>query len=460
MINQPNSKIVARYNAWARNRAVIEGEDAVKAAGKTYLPKNSTQQTDDEYKLWIENVAFYPAASRTVELLLGLIFRKRPVLTASPAVDALANAAVTRDGLSIEQFANKVTRETLITNYTGVLVDHPKRSNFPSLNKANMVQLGFRPYLCMYVAENIIDVCRAEVGGLSKLVKVVLRDECGDLRELVLENGVYVQRIHKQDGANVVLVEETIPEANGKPMTEIPFVIVSTEHEIDPQPALMDQAVGLNLHHYKVEGKLSLAHLFLSSPVPWVTGAIVDKENPLFVAPGSLWSFDKPETKVGYLEFTGAGVQSIERQRDKLEHHLATVGARILASQPNVAESADTHRIKRASESSALATSARTISSKIKQALVWFADWYEGSGEQVDFLLNTDFLPGTMTAQELDSMVKLYQGGLLSHQTAFFRMRDGEFIEPSLTYEEETKRLSSGPQPPAPVANSTPPIAE
>ena len=58
----------ADYNAkaleWSRARDVLSGEDAVKAAGKKYLPRLDAQ-SDDEYAAYMARASFFGATART-----------------------------------------------------------------------------------------------------------------------------------------------------------------------------------------------------------------------------------------------------------------------------------------------------------------------------------------------------------------------------------------------------------
>ena len=60
---------------WKRCRDVLEGEDAVHAAGTAYLSKLSGQD-DNEYKAYVDRTPFYGATSRTVDGYVGMIFCK------------------------------------------------------------------------------------------------------------------------------------------------------------------------------------------------------------------------------------------------------------------------------------------------------------------------------------------------------------------------------------------------
>jgi hypothetical protein len=66
---------------------VLAGKDAVKSAGKKYLPPLDSQ-TEEEFLAYRKRASFFNAAARSAEGFVGLIFRrpdsKRSALPANP----------------------------------------------------------------------------------------------------------------------------------------------------------------------------------------------------------------------------------------------------------------------------------------------------------------------------------------------------------------------------------------
>jgi len=61
--------------ARARARDVLDGEDAVKAAGEKYLPRLDSQN-EEEYSAYKARASFFGATARTLEEYLDLVFRR------------------------------------------------------------------------------------------------------------------------------------------------------------------------------------------------------------------------------------------------------------------------------------------------------------------------------------------------------------------------------------------------
>jgi len=448
IINTPIPEIAAYHCKWQRNRDVLSGEDEVKAKRSTYLPYASSEQTDAEYLIHLANVPFYPAASRTLDGYIGLMFRKRVILAATPLVEDLLQV-VTNDGKDLDDLAELVAREVLSVNYGGLLVDHPAAT--PGLSLAAARNAGQRPWVAFYPAESVLGPEFGAVNNRKTLLRVRLQDDDTTVRELLLEDGVYTVQMHHAVDGEWIAGERVVPLVRGKPLNAIPFVLLSHNQADLPSPAVMADTVMLNLQHYRANGLLSLAHRFIASPIPYICGADDDSNSEaqeLSVVPGVLWKFTNHETKVAFLEINGDGIPALERLRDHLEHQMSIVGLNMLAAEKNAVEAAETHKLRMASENSVLAGISRVIARKIKEVLDLMAMWADGS--TVEFGINTDFIPGEVTAEQLREVRELFAAGLLSKETVFHILRDGEIVDATLTFEAEQARIATD-GPPAQV---------
>jgi hypothetical protein len=93
---------------WSRARDVLAGEDAVKAAGRKYLPRLDSQ-SDVEYEAYVTRASFFGAMARTLDEYLDLIFRRAPVLSLGSG-EGLKGFAADCDlwGLDFLRYARRV----------------------------------------------------------------------------------------------------------------------------------------------------------------------------------------------------------------------------------------------------------------------------------------------------------------------------------------------------------------
>ena len=111
----------ARVKEWTRCRDCIEGSDAVKAKGGIYLPQLGGQNTE-EYTAYKERTLFFGGSSRTLQGLMGTIFRKDPTYEIETRYEGLVEK-FTKHGLSLHEFSRRITREVISVGRVGVLTD-------------------------------------------------------------------------------------------------------------------------------------------------------------------------------------------------------------------------------------------------------------------------------------------------------------------------------------------------
>jgi hypothetical protein len=74
----------------------------------------------------------------------------------------------------------------------------------------------------------------------------------------------------------------------------------------------------------------------------------------------------------------------------------------------------------------------------------YLRDWSGVTGD-VKIELNRDFIPNSMTAQDLDSLVKAWQSGAISHQTLFENLVAGDIITQDVSFDDEMERIAVMP---------------
>lgn len=465
-VTTQNASYEANAAKWQRCRDAIEGKDAIlrhdlagfnayssaiKISGAlSYLPPLS-DQTVAEYAKFSLRAPYFNAADRTVNALSGMIFAKDPMWALPAAINSYADD-ITLSGDSLRSFAYHVTEEEISTSRVGVLVDYPQASP-AGMSMADAQRLNLRPFLRMYKAESIINWREAVINGARKLVMVVLCESvetAGDsefevgsanqYRVLDLFEGRYRQRLLNEKDE---LISEVFPFMRGAPMTEIPFRIVGGTTV--RKPLLMD-LVDVSFDHYRRGADLVNGEHYTALPTPWVAGVHLDEGKTLNIGSTTAWTFDNHEAKVGYLEFTGAGLGSIKSSLTDLERQMAVLGARMLSEDTRGAEAVGTMELRTASERSILAAVARDVSDCLRQCLDWMAQWV-GAQPNTEFALNTDYGVHTMTPEKMRALREALNDGSITLETFFEQMQKGEIISPDAEYEAYAQQLAdAGPR--------------
>jgi hypothetical protein len=442
---------------WQRCRDTVSGQDAVHDAGALYLPR-LTDQKDSDYNAYKTRAQFYNCVWRTISALSGMMFRKAPVIEASDSVKELLKD-VTLGGVSFHIFAQQTSIEILSTGRQGILVDYPDKS-VEGMTAADAAKLNLRPTMQRYNAETIINWRTARINNQNVLTLVVLTEDHVEIEEEFKENcetyyrvldlfeGKYrvrVFRIEKEKKENI-LISETFPLMNGKPLDFIPFIFIGiddTTPAVD-EPPLID-LVDVNLAHYRLDADHKHGLHFTGLPTAVVSGYTPEeKGSTLYIGSQSAWVFPDAQASATYLEYTGQGLTAIDSEKTKLEQQMAILGARLLSSEKKDSETAQTAQIHRAGESSVLSAIAHTLSIGLTKALNIFSTW-AGANEDCSVTLNQEFLPPELTPQELTTLLQGWQMGApgFSDQNLFEILKSKELISSDVTLEDELERIGS-----------------
>jgi hypothetical protein len=456
-----HSKYAENAKKWRRFRDAAAGEDAVKAAGDSYLPKLSLKMTDQEYNAYRKRALYYNATGRTVDGLTGLVFRKDPAIDAEPISQLLDD--VTLSGLSFRELAEKAVEEVITVARGGILVDYPAvEEEGRELTVAEIEQRGDRPYATFYEAEQITNWETGRVGNRTTLTKVVLKETyivAGDdefqrepaeqYRVLDLTSEGYRQRVFREDTeGNWVSQGDIFPTQQGSVLNEIPFEFLGPrEGSTEVQKSPIEDLVSVNLSHYRTMADLENGRHWCGSPTPVFLGTFIteDGDEVAEVQLGSESGIHMDEnSEAKFLEFTGGGLEALENAAKQKEEMMAVLGARILAQDKRMVEAAETAQIHRAGESATLASVARAVSKSLTRVLELLRDWAGASGE-VSVELNSDFMPTSMDAQTLLALMKTWQSGGIAYSDFLHALKQGELVRDGRTEEEIQDEISQSP---------------
>lgn len=454
-VNHEHHEYKENKKLWRKCEHAVEGQHEIHEYGEMYLPKLSGQN-DDEYKAYVKRALFYNATARTVDGLTGMLFLKPPKVEYPTSMQNIIDD-ISMSGLSLHQFAEMVADDIVIFGRCGVLVDYPPITNASTM--AEMAQLGARPYATKYDAESIINWKTKRVNNVQMLSMVVLKEsaeiqldefesECVTrYRVLDLSELGYRQRVFEEDkhGKITQIGEDIYPLMNGNTMSFIPFEFIGVRDNspcVD-KPPLLD-LVDVNLSHYRTSADLEHGRHFTGLPTPVVCGVQLESGQSLSIGSAKAWVFPDPQASATFLEFTGQGLGELREAMREKESMMATLGARMLAPESKGIESAQTASIHRAGENSVLASISQSISISLTHILEWLRDWSKIVGE-VSVELNRDFVPPTMTAQDLTALVQSWQAGAISFDTLFDNLKQNDIIAADKTVDDEKELIAMNP---------------
>lgn len=459
-VSLPHPAHTAARRRWQMIADVLEGSDAVKYGG--YLPQLAGHKDrKDLASAYRERAVFVNFSERTLQAMVGAIFRKEGgVKVPSKYEPRLSN--INNAGDQLYNFAKKVTREVIAFGRFGILVDAGSSDSDDPLDRL--------PYMAGYAAQYIINWRTTIVYGKPVLNQVVLLEdheepvEFGSVsrpRYRVLEldeSGFYRIRVIDNYNDTWSVIEEVYPtDSRRRKLSYIPFIFVGP-YDLSPNVSKSPIAdlVDVNLSHYRTSADLEQGRFFTSQPTPIISGVNeADQENyaDMSIGSGNVWLLP-PATTASLLEFKGDGLGSLERALAEKERQMAQLGARLLAEPKRTAEAAETVRLRHTSETSTLASIARTVADGIKTAMETSCQWagIDTTKDKIEFELNQDFIDNTMEPTMLAQLIGAWQAGAMPLADLYWNLQRGEMVRPGSTLESYQGDLDSeGPHLGAPT---------
>lgn len=433
---------------WQLMRDALAGE----VAKEKYVPKLSDQEAE-EYSAYVGRAEFYNATARTQVALTGLLFAKPPKVELPEALKTIAEN-VSLDDDTLEALAKNIADECLSVGRCGVLVDLPsvEKSEYSRLEAE---RLSLRAYATLYKAENIINWKTTKINGSNVTSLVVLMESYEEptadefvylaktrYRVLDLKDGYYRQRVFEETNGTAEPVSEIYPSANGKRLPYIPFTFFNVNDlktDID-KPPLLDLA-RINISHFRSEVDLEHGTHFTALPTPYVTGYQGD-DNKLKIGSTVVWAIDNPDAKVGFLEFSGAGLSTLENRIAVKEKRMSILGARLLLDEKKTAEATETLQMRKSGENAVLTNVATTISEGIVSFLKDIAFFENITGENLIYEINTDYNLTMIEPQLLAQIIAGIQSGDIPNEVLYDALLKGELMPKTIqSYEDYQAKL-------------------
>ena len=449
-VNAKHPEYSKNLTKWQLMRDALAGE----VAKEKYVPKLSDQEAE-EYSAYVGRAEFYNATARTQVALTGLLFAKPPKVELPEALKAIGEN-ISLDDDSLEALAKNIADECLSVGRCGVLVDLPNVEK-ADYSKLEAERLNLRAYATLYKAENIINWRTTKINGSNATSLVVLaetyaeptQDEFVDkiktrYRVLDLHEGYYRQRVFSETKAgNFEVVSEIYPSANGQKLEYLPFTFfnVNDLKTSVEKPPLLDLAK-VNISHFRSEVDLEHGTHFTALPTPYVTGYQGETEGKLKIGSTAVWAINSPDAKVGFLEFSGAGLSTLENRIAVKEKRMSILGARLLLDEKKTAEATETLQMRKSGENAVLTSVAATISEGIVSFLKDIAFFENIAGENLIYEINTDYNLTMIEPQLLAQIIAGIQSGDIPNEVLYDALLKGELMPKTIqSYEDYQAKL-------------------
>lgn len=423
---------------WLLIDDVIKGERVVKDKAETYLPPPVPFSLDDSeenkarYAAYLERAVFYAVTKRTINGLVGQVFRADPVLEGGNEELETMKADIDGSGVTLNQQSQKTLFHVLGKGRAGLYVDFPITEG--SNTRQAQLEEGIRPVVIQYAAHQIINWKTKAVGSENRLsLVVVVSDEVIDTddfepeiearwRALRLdENNEYYVEIYRFDedkGQFELVKEPNYPtDGNGNRFNYIPFTFVGSTNN-DPMvdnPPLNDIAT-LNIAHYRNSADYEEIVFITGQPTPYAAGLTEHWAKEIMgdnIQLGSRALLLLPEGGSAGLIQAESNQLASEAMKHK-EEQMVKLGAKLIESV-TVQRTAKDATMQEASETSVLSQASENVSAAYTTCLGFVYDFLgqEFDPDNVYFELNKDFEVHNMTPQDQQALIASWMAGAI-----------------------------------------------
>lgn len=492
----PTGDYIAMQPYWQKAQTMLDGVEAMRLAGKRYLPA-FPKERKDHYEFRRANAKFTNVFRDIVENLASKPFAKLCKLNDEKASEQLLDLAQDIDaaGNNLHVFAENLMFNGIAKAIDYILVDYTALPD--NLTVAEEKSMNARPYWVRYAAESVIEARTEMIDGKEQFVRVRLLEpsveqdgEWGEKtvervrvfwRPLIAEVGAKKGAPKRYGSPRWQLHEKTVIENRivwkviGEGTLRIPMIPLvpyvvgrrkAASWRFDPP---MKDAADVQEKHYQQETNLENVKDRMCFPV--LVGMGVPrkdeqgKEVEIPYGPSTvLFAPVLGEGKHGdwkLLEPSAESMKFLASDLDATERRLRELGR-----QPLTAQSGNltvvTTAVAAQKANSAVQAWAWNLKDALEQAFRFTCMWLNDDVSEPDVFVHTDFGIELADGTSMDRIIKMRQARDLDRQTLWTEAQRRGDLSTDFNPEEAEKRLREEEPDPDEIeeveASVTPPL--
>lgn len=462
--NKPSFRCAAycaMAKAWKIVRDISAGALHLRDLAEEYLPKFPAEQPD-AYRDRLKCATLFNAYSRTVGGLVGMVFKKNPVLSSDVPPEIRKHAEnIDLAGAHFDVFAKDALTDAF-DGHSFILVDMQRPVTGPNATRADEIAAGLRPYWVRYKASQAVNFRPIEINGQVEIGQITFEEQvtepAGDFgesegmqyRTFTLEQYVpegeqapkfrVAWKLRKKvKGENE---EETYPIL-GEGFINLPRIPVAVVYGkktgfLQSQPPLLDLAL-LNIKYFQKRSDYDESLHKAGFPIAIFTG-LTQETNTLAVGGGLGLNLPANATAT-YMEPQGNSLKAAREDLQDVRGEMAALGLSSLEGRPQVAATATETVIDFAQESSEMASIARSLSDALELCLGFHAAYlgYEKGGGSVS--LGSDLKSLVLSPQMITAYSNLVAEGQMSLLTMWAILSRGDALPEDFDPQTEMERI-------------------
>ena len=430
-----NDDVVSGSYAYANAECGVNREYLIRTPG----------MKDSTFKALKQLGVFMNITGSTLISVMGVAGRMPPVIEMPDAVSYLEVNADGR-GNKLKDIIKDAMSDTTAMGRFGVLVEPPSQrldddGNVIETSKADVSSGKVRTNLKTYAPESIIDYDESVVNDV-KVLSLVKLMECVTVRDgntfqseteiryrfLILnENGYHQQVFNNAEGTDPVGEMVMVTGFDGTALDHIPFYFSGSKNndaDADNPPYYKLAAKNVALYNLDANNRLNLnLH---------ATGTLI--------LTGDAEELGKKELTIGggngiYLGTTGSATllqleagKALPEAIEIEKKDMVELGAKL--SSPDVQRTLGEAEMSMAQELALLSSVTDNVEDMLKLAIKDLIMIQTGQEIEFELVLNRNFFSGKLTAQQIDSITKIWQANGISKAVYDEAMIQAEVISP------------------------------
>ena len=439
-------------------RSAHGGTKTMRARGKEFLPQHP-MESDRKYNDRLRQAVALNAMQKTVEGLVGMVFRRDPVFSEDmpPDIEShMESVDAHADALNI--FMRRVAENALLDGHTWVHVEAPRQT--PDVrSRLAEERAGIRPYWVNVLKGQAINWRYAMRGGLPVLTLFCYREGATEpaglfgevhrerIRVLRDDNGVIMGELWElQEDPNDRREKWAQVDAYRVDVPTIPVVFIPayrTMEQGESDPPLRDLAYE-QAEHYRVRSDRQKSLTFSCIAVPYLFGENVTDADG---SPRVKWGVDgmlvvnDATAKAGVIESQGFGLEATKEELQEIEARMASMGLRMLVKRPNPSPQTATEQLLGKSQDDAgLVVFAKLLEDAANNILTYHGAYLRQPAPG-SIAINRDFHTQIMDPGWMREIRELVANRWLSVETMWEMLVEGEVLTESFSAEGERARI-------------------
>lgn len=420
--------------------ALLGGTEAMREANTDYLPKFNSELFDTKngqklYDIRLNKSTLVPYFEDTIRSMVGRVFHKPFVYELPESMEGFKSDFDMR-GNSISEVFESCFFEALSYSKSFVVLDYSTSESLKTL--AEEKEIGARPYAFKVDVKDVLDV-RVSNGVISLFKykrRIIDEKETTDFEvayvdEIVLMKAGLTTIYRKNGDGNFARHVDYEILIGNKPANHV----MVCELKLSRKPPLQNLA-DLNIKHWQSQSSQDNIVDTARIPILKLIGlSLNDKLDAIFVSGG----LNLPVgADAGYVEHSGAAIESGQKSLDKLEEQMAIAGAKLI-TKTKMAMTDTQAKGEKEKEVSELMLYGMLFNNFINQVFSYFGEWL--GVKQDSYVDITDNLQNTVITEGSGTeIIQSFISGLISGSTAFNTLQAKGVIVTNNTFEQEMEQ--------------------